>query len=217
MTKEEKESQYQKEYYEKNKQKKKEYRNKNKENQKEYQKKYRAENKEKHKEYNTIYYEINKEKYKEFFKTYYENNKEKKKEYLKKYRETNKDKISTAHYTYKKNRKAIDPLFKLVLNIRSVLSYTIKKKGYTKKSKSEEILGCSIADFKQYLESLWEPWMTWENYGKYEKNSFNIGWDIDHKIPVSSAKTENEIIELNHYSNLQPLCSKINRDVKKAN
>ena len=42
-------------------------------------------------------------------------------------------------------------------------------------------------------------------------------WDIDHIIPVSSAKREEEIIKLNHYTNLQPLCSKINRYIKKNN
>jgi len=36
-------------------------------------------------------------------------------------------------------------------------------------------------------------------------------------IPVSSAKTEEELLLLNHYTNLQPLCSKINRDIKKSN
>jgi hypothetical protein len=50
------------------------------------------------------------------------------------------------------------------------------------------------------------------NYGE-----LNYGWDIDHKIPLSSGKTEEKIIELNHYTNLQPLCSKINRDIKKDN
>lgn len=39
--------------------------------------------------------------------------------------------------------------------------------------------------------------------------------NIDHIIPLSSAKTEEDIIKLSHYSNLQPLCSKVNRDIKK--
>lgn len=40
------------------------------------------------------------------------------------------------------------------------------------------------------------------------------GWDIDHIIPSSIAISEEDIVKLNHFSNLQPLCSKINRDVK---
>jgi hypothetical protein len=56
--------------------------------------------------------------------------------------------------------------------------------------------------------------MTWDNYGLYN-GELNYGWDIDHIIPLSSGKTEDDLINLNHYTNLQPLCSKINRDIKK--
>jgi len=45
--------------------------------------------------------------------------------------------------------------------------------------------------------------MNFDNYGKYN-GEFNFGWDIDHIIPTSSAKTEEEIIKLNHYTNLKP-------------
>jgi hypothetical protein len=57
--------------------------------------------------------------------------------------------------------------------------------------------------------------MTWDNYGLYN-GELNYGWDIDHIKPVSSAKTISELIGLNHYTNLQPLCSKVNRDIKKG-
>ena len=73
-----------------------------------------------------------------------------------------------------------------------------------------------LQEFKLYLESKFEDWMTWENRGMYN-GEFNYGWDIDHIIPVSSAKTEEEILLLNYYTNLQPLCSKVNRDIKKNN
>ena len=56
--------------------------------------------------------------------------------------------------------------------------------------------------------------MTWENRGLYNGELY-YGWDIDHKIPLSSATTEDDVIKLNHFTNLQPLCSKINRDIKK--
>lgn len=56
--------------------------------------------------------------------------------------------------------------------------------------------------------------MSWNNYGKYN-GELNYGWDIDHIKPISSAKTESEFYELCNYINLQPLCSKVNRDIKK--
>ena len=58
--------------------------------------------------------------------------------------------------------------------------------------------------------------MTWENKGKYN-GEVNYGWDIDHIIPVSSGMTEEEVVKLNHFTNLQPLCCKINRDIKRDN
>ena len=56
--------------------------------------------------------------------------------------------------------------------------------------------------------------MTWDNKGLYN-GQLNYGWDIDHITPLSKAKTVEDIIKLNHYTNLQPLCSKVNRDIKK--
>lgn len=75
-------------------------------------------------------------------------------------------------------------------------------------------MGCTYLEVKNHLESKFEPWMSWENYGKYN-GELNYGWDIDHIIPLSSAKTEEELLKLFHYSNLQPLCSYTNRYVKK--
>jgi hypothetical protein len=55
--------------------------------------------------------------------------------------------------------------------------------------------------------------MNWGNYGLYNGQP-NYGWDFDHIIPLSIAKNELELINLNHFSNIQPLCSLINRDIK---
>jgi hypothetical protein len=87
-------------------------------------------------------------------------------------------------------------------------------KGIKKNSKTEQILGCTFQEFKQYLESKFESWMSWDNYGLYNGQP-EYGWDIDHIIPNSKGKTKEDVIRLNHYSNLQPLCSHINRNIKK--
>jgi hypothetical protein len=55
--------------------------------------------------------------------------------------------------------------------------------------------------------------MNWENRGLYN-GELNYGWDVDHITPISSAKTEEDVVRLNHYTNLQPLCSYINRAIK---
>jgi hypothetical protein len=185
---------------------------------KEYNKKYREANKDKLKQYYENnkdkikeYYENNKETIKETAKKYYENNKNKKKEYY----ENNKNTRLQYQRKYKKNRLLNDPLFKLTKNIRESIRKSLKKNGYTKTSKTFLILGCSFEDFKLHLETQFESWMNWDNYGLYN-GELNYGWDVDHIIPTSSAATEKELIKLNHYTNLQPLCSKVNRDIKKA-
>jgi hypothetical protein len=169
------------------------------------------------------YYQKNQEKIKQYQKEYREKNKEKSKEYQKEYREENKDKINLKHkkYNYKeyqkeyiKERRHCDPLFKLNSNINSLIYNSFKNKNYKKLSKSELILGCTFEEFKNHLESKFESWMTWDNYGKYN-GELSYGWDVDHIIPISSAITKEDILRLNHYTNLQPLCSKINRYIKK--
>lgn len=113
---------------------------------------------------------------------------------------------------WKKEKMATDPLFRLSTRIRKSIRATFDMK---KPGKTLEILGCNdFQQFKDYIESRWESWMSWENYGKYN-GELNYGWDLDHIIPVSSARTEVEIIKLNHYTNFQPLCSHTNRDVKR--
>ena len=115
---------------------------------------------------------------------------------------------------YIKNRKKLDIVFNLKESIRISIGNSFRNFGYSKKSRTHEILGCSFEEFRTYLESNFESWMTWENRGLYN-GELNYGWDIDHKIPLSSTKTEEELIKLNHYTNLQPLCSYVNRNIKR--
>ena len=146
-------------------------------------------------------------------KEWRENNKEKIKETNKKYYLKNKENINKKKGIYNKSKKENDPIFRLKCSIRSLISNSINRNGYKKISKTEEIIGCSFGEFKSHLEFKFEYWMTWDNYGKYN-GELNYGWDIDHIIPTSGAMSEEDLIKLNHYSNLQPLCSKINRDIK---
>lgn len=148
-------------------------------------------------------------------KAYYEANKEKIKERIKKYRKDNLELVKKREKEAQ-IKKRQDPFYKLKDSIRNRIRASMKSKGYSKKSKSFEILGCSYEEFKKYIESKFEPWMNWDNYGLYN-GELNYGWDIDHIIPISSVEKEEDIIRLNHYTNLQPLCSYFNRYIKKNN
>jgi hypothetical protein len=85
--------------------------------------------------------------------------------------------------------------------IRSLILVSIKKMGYSKKSKTNEILGCSFEVFKQHIERQFKKGMTWNNHGE---------WHLDHIIPMASATTEEEVLKLNHYTNFQPLWAEDN-------
>jgi len=140
-------------------------------------------------------------------KDHYSNNKDKKLEYQKEYASLNKEKISTYKKEYQRNRRKTDPVYKLKYVVGRMIRNSLKCKGLSKNKKSMDILGCSIEFFKAYIEERFIDDMSWENYGTY--------WDIDHKIPLSTAVTEEQVLELNHYTNLQPLDSHINRNVKR--
>jgi len=128
------------------------------------------------------------------------------------YNKLNPDKNKTHRVTwYKKNSKDLivklrerrhtDLLYKLRIGIRTRLKMAIK---YNSKGGSViELLGIDIVGLKSYLESKFIGNMSWDNYGLY-------GWHIDHIIPLSSAKTEDEFYKLCHYTNLQPLWAKDN-------
>jgi hypothetical protein len=220
----------------------KKWREENKEKVISKQKEYYEKNKELLREKSRLWRLNNPEKSKENGKKYRNNNKEniakRKKEYNKKnpdssrkaklkYRNNNleQERNRTAKWhkdnpeysaIYIRKRRNSDSLYKLSSVIRNSIYKSLHYKTHDKNSKTEYILGCSFEEFKIYLESKFEPWMNWENYGKYN-GTLNYGWDIDHIIPLSTAKTVEDIIKLNHYTNLQPLCSYINRYIKKDN
>lgn len=180
----------------------KNYRKKNEDTILKYQKNYKEKTKEKTKEYQ-----------KEYLKKWRLNNKEKMVEYHKNYYKQNKKVIIESHKKYNKEKRFKEPLFRLKESIRANINSGIKRKGFKKSLKTIEILGCSFENFKNHLESNFETWMSWNNYGLYN-GQLNYGWDIDHIIPLYSAEKEVDVIKLNHYTNLQPLCSKVNRDLK---
>ena len=175
---------------------------------------------EKRKEYNNNLSIETKEKYKLKGKERYENykNDESMKKriaiYNKEYTKTNKEKIKVYTKNWHKNKLESDEVYKAKVKTRAMIKDAMRRMGYTKNASATQILGCSFIEFKTYLESKFEDWMNWDNYGLYNGTP-NYGWDIDHIIALSKGKTIEEVHTLNHHTNLQPLCSYHNRDVKR--
>ena len=112
----------------------------------------------------------------------------------KQWRQDNKIHLST----YRQQLKNTDPNFKVACALRSSISNMIRRSGVQKKTRSVILLGCSINEFRQYLESKFISGMTWDNYGT---------WHIDHIIPCASFDLTiiDEQKKCFHYTNQQPL------------
>jgi hypothetical protein len=152
-----------------------------------YQKKYRQENLDKVNERRKKYYNINKKEILDKNKVYRKNNK-------------------NIRNIYESNKKKDDSVYSLLCGMRSRLCGYLKKSNITKKNKTFDIVGCTPEFLKEHLEIQFIDGMNWDNRSE---------WHIDHIIPLSSAKTEDELYKLCHYTNLQPLWAEDN--LKKSN
>lgn len=134
----------------------------------------------------------------------YAKNKSARYEWKKAWREKNPDKVKAAD----KRRSDIvknNPLLKMSQKVRVRLNTVLKKCGYSKDSHTSFLLGISFELLKIYIERQFKDGMNWDNHGNGDGK-----WHLDHKMPLSSAKTEEELLKLFHYTNLQPLWAKEN-------
>ena len=180
------------------------YRKKCKECEKREYKKYYIKTKKRRLELSKKYREENKQ----YYETYRKNNKKKMEKYNKNYYVNNKDKILKSNAEYVKERTKKDKIYKLKKQIRLMIRNSFCRKGVCKNKKTEKIVGCDLDVLYKYLLET------------YKKN-YDYEWDgkevvhIDHIIPLSEAKTEQEVIKLCHYKNLQLL--KVKDNLQKHN
>jgi len=179
------------------------YKEANKEEIAEYQKAYREASKEKIAEQRKTYREANKEKIAEQRKAHYKANKEKIAEKCKAYQEANKERIKA----YERYRYNNDPLVKLKRIYRVSVRQAFASIGKKKNCNSIKVLGLETwQELEEYLSDQFYDHpitgekMTFDNHGKGENC-----WQIDHIVPLLTAETEEDVIRLSHYTNLQPL------------
>lgn len=180
---------YRKEYYEKHRSKALAW-----------QKKYRQENKEKMRKYRKGYYQKNKERVKKQHIEWNQKNKEKAREHKRRWREKNPNYSKKYWQIYRQtSHKRLEHSMSTAIRV----SLCGRKSG----RKWETLIGYSLQDLINHLETQFDKNMSWNNYGSY--------WEIDHYIPKSwfIYETPNDIgfkmcWDLN---NLQPLTVKVNR------
>jgi hypothetical protein len=178
------------------------------------QKSFRDNNKEKIKSRDHKYYQKNKEKISECGKTYRAKNEVTIRHYRQQYKQENRLLLAgKGRDYYQKNKKTVnqklqekykyDIRYKLALNLRRRITKAIKIGQKSGSAVSD--LGCSINEFKIYIEQQFQSEMSWDNYGIY-------GWHLDHIIPLASFDLTDraQFLKACHYTNYQPLWAEDN-------
>ena len=159
---------------------------------KEKARKHYHENKEEITKKHSEYWKENAEHLKQKKREYLASNRERARRWNKRYRDANRQKLTDKL----RERRRNDPFLRLREAIRgSVRAYLGSKK--TRRSATFEIVGCTPDFLRSHLEKQFKPGMTWENYGSH--------WHVDHRIPLASGNSPEEIMGLSHWTNLQPL------------
>lgn len=156
-----------------------------------------------------------KERRKRYFKAYKLRNAEKMKEYHRKYTIEHKEHIlaygkewreaNRAHRREaKKQRLKQDVQFKLRETLRTRLYIATKRRRARYQGGSIAVhLGCSIAEFKVYIERLFTDGMNWNNRSE---------WHLDHIKPLADFDLTNQddLKIVCHFTNLRPLWARDN-------
>lgn len=112
------------------------------------------------------------------------------------YRECNPEAVALANKQWRENNRELvkisdrikhrqmrkTPINKIHNSISRRVNSALKKSGNSKNNRSIlTYLPYTIEELKLYLETKFEPWMNWDNYG--QASTKKRTWNIDHIIP----------------------------------
>lgn len=151
-----------------------------------------------------IHREQNPELHKQHRNKYYTKNKEQVLKKNSEYRVENRKKINE----YFRDRYKNDLNFKIASRLRTRFNRMFRNGSKIGSAVSD--LGCSIQEFRSYIESKFEPWMNWDNYGEYNEEVRR--WNFDHIKPLISfdLSDPSQVKIACNYNNIRPFCAKQN-------
>lgn len=142
------------------------------------------------------YYHANKEKVLARQSRYHFNNQDKRSADRKERYINNKEHENANNIARHNHRMKNDPLYRFKQRCRTRVYLAFTRNGYTKRSKTFGLVGCTFDQLVSSVESKFTDGMSWDNYGE---------WHLDHIIPFAAASTIEQVEALCHYTNLQPL------------
>ncbi len=87
----------------------------------------------------------------------------------------NPEKHAAEKKAWQKRREQRDPMFRMMRNIGRHIAGVLK--GEKRGRQTEALVGYTTDDLRSHIEALFEPGMTWDNYGL---------WHVDHERPKAS-------------------------------
>ncbi|RWM89999.1 MAG: hypothetical protein EOR84_22585 [Mesorhizobium sp.] len=96
------------------------------------------------------------------------------------------------------SRRRTNPNYRIAGRLRGRLNKALQ--GRLKGGSAVSDLGCSIPEFKSYIERQFQPGMSWDNWGPDT-------WHLDHIKPLASfdLTDREQFLQACHYTNYQPL------------
>ena len=107
------------------------------------------------------------------------------------------EKARATRLAYVTRRYDEDSIYRLTCLLRARLRAALKTNSKTGSAVRD--LGCTIPEFKVYIEALWQAGMTWDNLGQY--------WHLDHikALGLFDLEDSEQLRQAVHYTNIQPL------------
>jgi hypothetical protein len=116
------------------------------------------------------------------------------------WKKSNREKVLETTKKWQKNQRENNTHYAVAHSLRTRINQAIRS-DY-KAGSAVRDLGCSVEEFKKYIESKFEPGMTWENRGRWG----NV-WHIDHIKPLATfdLTDRRQFVEACNYQNMQPM------------
>lgn len=132
------------------------------------------------------------------FQKWYENNTHKVIMQSSEWAKTNSNRRTQINNKYASKRRKTDESFALSFRLRNRVREALRNAGISKKAETAKIVGMSGRDLLNYLWNKFEM-----DYGLPRTFIGLSQVHVDHIVPLASAKTQEEVLKLNHYTNLQ--------------